>query len=95
MFVFAALIAAILLTIGLLDWVTRRLRKKHTDFYASSGIASIMKSKSMSNIWIFIRFLYGSSWQGLDDRALVRAIRVLQVLFLISMGLLVASFIVR
>jgi hypothetical protein len=54
-----------------------------------------MKSESMSNGWIFIRFLYGRSWQGLDDRPLVRAIRVLQVLFFISMGLLVASFIVR
>jgi len=87
-----ALIATFLTTIALMGWIMRRLRLQHSDLYKSSGMERAMTTDSMNNFVVFARFIYGSAWKSLDDRPLKIAMRGLQVLFALSMGLLAVSF---
>lgn len=95
---FAVLIAngAVLLVLTL--WMFRLLRERHPLTYEIIGSPTLFWNNSPRNHWLFLKFLFGSQWQELDDSAVAKIcpfMRVLIVVYtLVFLGLLVLSFVI-
>ena len=66
--------------VALVIWVCWRLRSRHAAVYESIGSFDLFWNNSAHSGWLFLRFLLGSEWHGLDDPQLRMALRLMQAL---------------
>jgi hypothetical protein len=64
---------------ALVFWFFRRLRLRHPAAYEAIGSPTLFWNNSMRNNWLFLKFLYTSSWRTLADPGLSFAARLMQV----------------
>ena len=93
--VFFALFGMAFVWFGLCFWFFRRLRLRHPEAYESIGSPSLFWNSSPKNNWLFLKFLYTSSWRTLADATLSRVARLMQVwtvLYILGFALLIVLF---
>jgi hypothetical protein len=77
---FVVLMAMVVAWLGLVFWIFRRLRIRHSATYESIGSPSLFWNNSMRNNRLFLKFLFGPTRQHLGDRQLGVVVRVMQVI---------------
>jgi len=69
--VFAVLFIMVFIWFALVGWLFHYLRKYHPPTYESIGSPTLFWNNSPRNNWLFLKFLFGSQCQSLNDPRLI------------------------
>ncbi len=90
---FVSLFAAAVVWLGLVLWVFHRLRNRHLATFEAIGSPSLIWNNSMRTNWLFFKFLFGPTWQQLDDRRLAVVLHVMRVYIVMYLVAFAAMFV--
>jgi hypothetical protein len=70
---FAVMFVLVLVWLGLVAWVLRRLKARHVDVFDHLGRPGLILNNAIRNNWLFLRFLGSRAYAKLGDQQLRRA----------------------
>ena len=68
---------------GLCIWVFRRLESQHPQKYVDLGSPSLFLRINIQNDWRFLRFLWKSEYNSLNDPSLSRTCNFMKIFFVV------------
>jgi len=89
---FALLAVMVFVWFGLCTWTFRRLEKSHPEKYLEMGRPSLFLRNNLENNWLFMKFMWRSDYQALNDLPLTRTCSVMKVFLCIYCLLFVSMF---
>jgi hypothetical protein len=89
---FALLAVMVFVWFGLCTWTFRRLEKSHPEKYLEMGRPSLFLRNTLENNWLFMKFMWRSDYQALNDLPLTRTCNVMKVFLCIYCLLFVSMF---